>query len=158
MLNNQVKIGRPTKYNKEITSEICNTIASSSVGLRRLCKQNSHWPNPDTIYRWLAEHKEFSDQYARAKHFQVGVIIDEILDIADDTAQDTISDEHGNTRYNKEHIHRSRLRIDTRKWLASKLVPKIYGKYPEIYSIQHEHKTIIEQLLFNTLEKDKGDN
>ncbi|WP_367379929.1 hypothetical protein [Legionella quinlivanii] len=31
---------------------------------------------------------------------------------------------------NSEFIARSRLRINTRKWLASKLAPKIYGQTP----------------------------
>lgn len=38
--------------------------------------------------------------------------------------------EQGNRRCDAEFIARSRLRIDTRKWLASKLAPKIYGLHP----------------------------
>ena len=41
---------------------------------------------------------------------------------------------------NGEHIQRSRVRIDTRKWLASKLVPRMYGdaKEPEMQKAIHE--------------------
>ena len=37
------------------------------------------------------------------------------------------SDELTGYKLNGENIQRSRLRIDTRKWLMSKLNPKVYG-------------------------------
>lgn len=123
-----MKTGRPTDYTPELANEICNAIASSNTGVRRLCNQNQSFPNSDTVYRWLSIHEGFSDQYARAKQQQIEVIVDEIIEIADDTSQDTLTTNTGKVIADKEHINRSRLRIDTRKWLASKLVPKIYGK------------------------------
>lgn len=125
------KPGRPTTYTPELAALICDAIASTSKGIRRLSSENESFPNPDTIYRWIKEYKEFSDQYARAKRHQVEVIVDEIMEIADETSQDAIEDPEGKIRHNKEHIHRSRLRIDTRKWLAAKLAPKLYGDKAE---------------------------
>lgn len=122
------KRGRPTIYTPELAQEICDVIASSSKGIRRLCNENEHWPNPDTIYRWISGHQEFSERYARAKRLQIEVIVDEMLDIADDTSHDAKLNDEGKLIYDHEHIHRSRLRIDTRKWLAAKLAPKIYGE------------------------------
>jgi hypothetical protein len=59
------------------------------------------------------------------------MLIDEILEIADNTSHDTILKTDGNSNKkrvcNSEWIARSRLRIDTRKYLAGKLCPKIYG-------------------------------
>lgn len=121
------KTGRPTDYTLELAKEICDAVASSNVGIKKLCKERKHWPSHDTIYRWISCHKEFSDLYARAKRLQIEVIVDEILDIADDTSNDNFINEDCKLIINHEHIHRSRLRIDTRKWLASKLVPKVYG-------------------------------
>lgn len=118
----QNKQGRPTIYKLELAKEICDKIAANSKGIKRLCKENPHWPNKDTIFSWLKDNPDFSDQYARAKRCQVEVIVDDILDIADDSSCDQLND-----KYNTEHITRSKLRIDTRKWLASKLVPKVYG-------------------------------
>lgn len=122
-----MKIGRPTDYTPELVEEICDAIACSTKGIRRLCKEGVDWPNPDTIYRWLKEHKDFRDQYARAKRLQVEAIVDEILEIADDGSQDAVVNNDSKVTINHEHINRSRLRIDTRKWLASKLAPKLYG-------------------------------
>jgi len=53
-----------------------------------------------------------------------------MLDIADDGRNDWM-ERHGKEdagwQANGENIQRSRVRIDTRKWLASKLKPKKYG-------------------------------
>lgn len=121
------KIGRPTLYTIELATEICNTISCSTKGIKQLCMEKSHWPCADTIFHWRKIHKEFSDQYVRAKQFQIEALIDEILEIADSSDKDFKSNPDGKVIIDHEHIQRSRLRIDTRKWLASKLVPKIYG-------------------------------
>ena len=134
-----MKTGRPTIYTAEAGKEICDVIASSSKGIKKICDTNKHFPNPDTIYRWVKEHKDFSDQYARAKRLQIEVIVDEIIDIADDVSQDALINDSGKQVVNHEHIHRWRLRIDTRKWLASKLAPKIYG---DKVQLDNQHGTV----------------
>ena len=55
-----------------------------------------------------------------------------IRDIADDGSNDYMEklDKDGEVigySINGENIQRSRLRVDSRKWLASKLLPKKYG-------------------------------
>ncbi|WP_133128538.1 hypothetical protein [Legionella nagasakiensis] len=137
--------GRPSFYTLELTREICDTVASSSKGIKKLCEENPHWPNKDTIFTWLKNYPEFSDQYAQAKRCQIETLIDEILEIADDTSRDRIKNEQGNVICNNELIARSRLRIDTRKWLASKLVPKVYGTSKNDNSPSF---SVIEKLLF----------
>ena len=84
-------------------------------------------PNHETIHAWKYQNPEFFAQYAKAKIAQADLLAEEIIDIADDTASDSIIDEHGNKVFNSEYVARSRLRIDTRKWHASKLMPKTYG-------------------------------
>lgn len=138
------KNGRPTDYSPELITEICNAIASSSKGIKHLCSENPHWPNKDTIFTWLKDQQDFSDQYVRAKRCQIETFIDEILEIADDSSQDTIN-EHGRKICNSEFIARSKLRIDTRKWLASKLVPKVYGVHPKSPDVPGY--TLVEMLI-----------
>lgn len=55
---------------------------------------------------------------------------DEILVIADDGTGDSWTDDDGVVRTNHDVIARSKLRVDTRKWLMSKLAPKKYGDAP----------------------------
>lgn len=50
------------------------------------------------------------------------------MEISDDGSNDTYIDpDTGQERTNHEIVARSRLRTDTRKWMLSKVLPKVYG-------------------------------
>lgn len=123
------KLGAPITYpyTDELAQEICDGIRSSSLGLKQLCKKHPHWPPKSVIMRWRAQNTLFADLYLRAKADQVETFVDEIVSISDDGINDTYIDENGNERTNHDVIARSRLRVDSRKWIAAKLAPKIYG-------------------------------
>ena len=96
-------------------------------------------PSERTIVRWLADTRnvDFREQYYYARRVQAELYVDEIFEIADDTSDDYIEDYNKDGecigyKVNNEAIQRSRVRIDTRKWYASKMVPKIYGDKQEI--------------------------
>jgi hypothetical protein len=126
--------GRPVKYTPALAEEICNTIASISKGTKRLCSEHAHWPCQDTLFTWLKKYSDFSEQYARSKMCQVELLVDEILEISDDVSQDQYVNEQGALVSNHSAINRARLKIDTRKWLACKLVPRVYGNKIDIES------------------------
>ena len=85
-------------------------------------------PARSVVYSWIAEKRaDFPDRYARAREAQAFHLADELLDIADAADEDWTVDAAGHTRVNHEHIQRSKLRVDTRKWMLSKLLPKVYG-------------------------------
>lgn len=135
--------GRPTIYDQKIVEEICERL-SEGESLRRICLDD-HMPKKSTVFRWLTEKPEFRDQYAYSREVQAEFYADEINDIADDASNDYMEtvDAEGAVSYrlNGEHIQRSRLRIDTRKWIASKLKPKKYGDKVEVeHSGGVEHK------------------
>lgn len=135
-------------YTLALAKEICDAIASNSKGIKALCQEHSHWPNKDTIFTWLKDNQDFSDEYARAKQAQIECVVDELIEIADDSSQDQVLDADGLIRFNSQAIQRARLRVDTRKWLACKLVPKVYG------SLKHENGrdlSVMEKLI-NELE------
>jgi hypothetical protein len=125
------KGGVPLTYTQELGEEICIKIATSDYGLKRLCAENPHWPSRKCILEWRIKIKSFGDMYEKAKKDQVETLIDDCLDIADDTSHDTLirTNKDGDEYEvcNSEWINRSRLRIDTRKFLAQKLAPKLYG-------------------------------
>lgn len=81
--------------------------------------------------RWLHIHSEFRDQYARAREAQAEHWADEIIEISDDGTNDWTERQNkdGSTyeAIDSEHINRSRLRVDTRKWLMARMAPKKYG-------------------------------
>ncbi len=106
------KTGRPSTYTRALTDAICASLADG-ISLRALCAQPG-MPAMTTVMRWLADptKREFREQYARAREAQADLLAEEILEIADST---------------NELVARARLRIHSRKWLASKLAPKKYG-------------------------------
>lgn len=100
-------------------------------------------PNEQTFYAWLnkAENESSGDsdlakKYARAREAQADAIFDECLSIADDAENDYMVRENADGSMvevvNSENVQRSRLRIDTRKWMAGKLRPKKYGDKLEV--------------------------
>ncbi|MFD2677004.1 terminase small subunit protein [Camelimonas lactis] len=125
------KIGRPTCYTQELADHICAELATGK-SMRTVCRATD-MPAMSTVFLWLRERRDFSEQYARAKVEAADALVEEIMDIADDATNDWMEthDKDGNAvgyRLNGEHVQRSRLRIDARKWVAAKLKPKKYGE------------------------------
>ena len=129
--------GRPSTYNQETAAEICQRIAEGET-LRKICASEG-MPVMSTIFAWLAEHEEFSKQYAKAREVQQEQMAEEILEISDDGRNDTYTDENGNERTNSEVVARSRLRVDARKWLLSKMAPKKYGDRLDVTAQNTNH-------------------
>ena len=125
-----MKKGRPTKFTKKLADEICERRKTRS--LLQVCKDED-MPVRSTIYKWLGEEdkKIFSDKYEDAVNTHTEKLFDELLDIADDGTNDFIQKETQDGGPievpNKEHVQRSRLRVDVRKWYLSKVLPKKYG-------------------------------
>lgn len=123
--------GRPSYYTKHIADKIIFQLIEGK-GLVEICK-NEKMPCVRTVYYWLDNEKyeDFLHRYMRAREIQADILVDEILEIADDSSNDYITkiDKRGNTfeAVDHENINRSRLRVDTRKWYASKMRPKKYG-------------------------------
>lgn len=84
-------------------------------------------PCPATVLKWVNAHSEFGKQYAETRAQAYLLLADEIIEISDRSESDTYTDEDGNTRTNTEVVARSRLMVDTRKWMLSKMLPKVYG-------------------------------
>lgn len=88
-------------------------------------------PDKSTVMRWLASHQEFRDQYACAREAQADYYAEEIIEISDDGTNDwmerKLSDGSSEPVENKDVLARSRLRVDTRKWLMARMAPKKYG-------------------------------
>ena len=124
-----VDMSRPIEWKgekKEKAIQFILTELSIGKSLRQILENNDELPARKTLYEWLASDKEVSQHYANTCEVRAESIFDEMIDIADDTSNDTIHLESGE-KANSEWINRSRLRIDTRKWILSKMNPKKYG-------------------------------
>lgn len=115
---------------KDIFNYICSEIEKGRA-LRNILMQDDNTPSTQTFYVWLENDENLSKQYARACEVRADIIFDEMIDIADDGRNDYTDTEIG-YKFNSEHVQRSKLRIDARKWMLSKMNPKKYGDRTDI--------------------------
>lgn len=97
-------------YTEEMGTLICERIADGE-SLRAICSDES-MPSRTTVRNWLIENGVFASQYARAREEQAEAFAAQIVEIADDEATPADS---------------RRIKVDARKWIASKLRPRVYG-------------------------------
>lgn len=95
-----------------------------------------HMPGMTTVMEWLLNDSDepgsFRSRYARAREQQAETKVDEMDDIADDGSNDWMERHNGEGeavgwQLNGEHVQRSKLRLEQRRWYAEKLLPKKYG-------------------------------
>ncbi len=118
------RAGRKTEYDPAIAAEICTRI-SCGESLRQICMEE-RMPVHSTVYLWLLQNKQFSDNYAKAREEQADTLADEIQAIADEPPAEIVDDK-GISRTDSGWVTWQKNRIDARKWVASKLKPKKYG-------------------------------
>ena len=116
--------GRPTTYNEDIAAKICARM-SEGESLRSVCRSDG-FPVLSTVFLWIGKYPEFSEQYKLAMASRADAMFEDMIEIADDGRNDFMETEQGE-KFNSEHVQRSRLRLDTRKWMLSKMLPKKYG-------------------------------
>lgn len=138
-------MGRPSVFTPELSQKICARLAEGE-SLRSICR-GYDMPAISTVMYWLLDEdkKDFLEQYKVARDIQADLMVEEMLEIADDGTNDYIEkyrqDGEIFTVVNAEHIQRSRLRVDTRKWTASKLKPKKYGDKLDLTSLNEKLPT-----------------
>lgn len=126
-----------------MAAAICEHIADGK-SLRVIAAMDD-MPAMSTIMVWLdGRQPEFTEQYARAREAQADKLAEEMLAISDEECTTVRADKHGSRDddgtgstevvFDATAVARNRLRVDTRKWLASKMAPKKYGD-----KIQAEH-------------------
>ncbi len=125
--------GRPTTYTQELADSICERLAQGE-SLRTVCKDDE-MPCVASVFNWMRTHPEFLEQYTRAKQESADAMAEELLDISDNGVNDWMEKHYWEETVwvtNWEALQRSRLRVDTRKWLMSKMKPKKYGDKLEL--------------------------
>lgn len=122
-------IGRPALYTPELAALVCERIALGE-SLRQVCKDES-MPCTTTVMKWALQIPEFAQQYRDAREMLLEHWADETIEIADDGSNDWIerkkSDGASEIVCDVDHIKRSHLRVHTRFWHLSRLLPKKYG-------------------------------
>jgi hypothetical protein len=106
--------GRPSEYTDEEADAICVWVAAGG-SLKAYCRD--HGRSMGTVYRWMRETTGFQARYAQAHEDRADSLTDEMMDIADGAAVDA----------SIEGVAAAKLRVETRKWIASKLRPTRWG-------------------------------
>jgi hypothetical protein len=102
----------------------------------------------DTLNAWTKDDKELSDSYARAREMQCHALAEDALRVSDghdeeaearlkamvSAIEDADDDDQDRILQSLQTVavQRDRLRVDTRKWLVSKIAPRLYGEKLEV--------------------------
>ena len=82
--------------------------------LRQVCTDEG-MPHFTTVLRWVALDADFASKYARARTAQADTLFDRMEAVEEAVAAGTMDS------------HAARVVLDSMRWRASKLAPKVYG-------------------------------
>lgn len=131
-------MGRPTDFNEDLGDEICAGIASG-LSLVKICKADN-MPEVRSVYRWRRTHEAFCQNYARAREDAADFFVQEIMEIAD-TAE-------------IEDVQVAKLRVDTRKWTASRFNRAYQEKTSKEITGVNGGPISIQEIVFNPVGND----
>ena len=101
-------------------AEVCEIqdrlVAEIQTGrsLRQVCGDEG-MPDIRTVTRWLVADADFAHKYARARMAQADVLFDRMEAVEEAVSAGTMDS------------HAARVVLDSMRWRASKLAPKVYG-------------------------------
>ena len=101
-------------------------MADDGLSLRQACVELGI--SKPFVLDWAKDDEAFAAQYGRAREEMMEWHVEQLIQIADSATPET--------------AQAARLQVDTRKWIASKLLPKKYGDRPADVNVQnviHNH-------------------
>ena len=132
----EIKVmGRQTTFTQAKADNICAGLREGK-SLRAICRELEL--NHAMVLDWVKEWPEFGDQYARAREVGYTLLAEELVEIADEEnvtvrrppgapRKGDESEDEVEVVFDSTAVARNRLRVDTRKWMLSKMLPKVYG-------------------------------
>ena len=106
--------GRPSTYDPALGLRICERIMDGET-LGAIC-DDEEMPGRGQVLRWLAGDPDFRLQYRQAVVLRAELMAEDLLRIADGADA------------TKDGVMHARLRIDTRKYLLARCLPRVYGR------------------------------
>jgi hypothetical protein len=126
MANKKEYLEAKEKERQKVFDEICYKMEIENLSLNSILKIEG-MPAVSTFYAWILSDEKKQKKYACACEVRADNLFEELLTISDATDKDVIIDMDGNKVTNHNVIQRDRLRVDSRKWILSKMMPKKYG-------------------------------
>lgn len=142
-------------YDKEALIPVILERFADGKSLRAVLREEG-MPSVGHFLRWVAEDPDLAEQYARARTMCLDAMAEDIIDLADTAriGQKSVSKATGLEITEGDMVERSRLQVDARKWLMSKLAPKKYGDKQQI---EHSGSVSIAETLRAAREKRRGE-
>lgn len=116
------------KDKERIITEICDKVIEEKISFNEAVKESDI--SLVSFYKWISKSDELQTLYKYARDVRSDVLFEQIIEIADTTEEGTIveTDDQGRTKEKTGDMtqHR-RLKIDSRKWVVSRMSPKKYG-------------------------------
>lgn len=107
-------------YSVELADKICERL-SNGESLNAICR-DAGMPAESTVRIWAENDRDgFFSKYARARELGYQAMAEQIIAISDDESRDEMPS-------GTAHVQRAKLRVDARKWLLSKMLPKTFGE------------------------------
>lgn len=141
--------GRPSKYTAALGDQICEWIASGRSLLSWVKSSNDH-PAYETVRRWLRDDRKenpedegeegFRAKHARAREDQADLHADHILELSERM-------ERAIKTRDRDEIAPLTAAAHERKWLASKMRPKVYGDKQQVEHSGDESKPVVVRLV-----------
>lgn len=82
--------------------------------MREVCRMDG-MPDHGTVIRWMRDDADLATKYARARMSQADVLFDRMEAVEEAVSAGTMDS------------HAARVVLDSMRWRASKLAPKVYG-------------------------------
>lgn len=101
------------KYSPAVAREICHRIADGQ-SMRTICA-DAHMPSMQSIFRWVVDHPEFTEQYKAARDMQADAALEDIIRIEDKVELEQISDKAANVS------------IRSKQWRMERTAPRKYS-------------------------------
>lgn len=112
---------RRTKGEKSSMSDKIIANMQSGMPMRKACQDVGLAPS--SFIEWCDADPLLAERYARARERLLDMMAEEILEISDEAVPSTAQGS-----LDSAAVQQQRMRIDTRKWLMSKLAPQKYGE------------------------------
>lgn len=139
-------MGRRSKKSPEIIKRFLTGLQSGKSAIA-VCRDDPDLPDFSTIWRWMQNDPELRDQYRLANEVRAQRIEQDIDDILDDLGG--IVEQVNAGAMTKDAgviaVHAARLRVDSHKWKAAKLYPRLYGADTQRVEVNHT-ATLVDEL------------
>lgn len=138
--------GRPIRvpYTDEMADRICRYVGTHTESTRKILEKHDDVPGITLVNQWRFDHESFAIKYAEAKRKQADLLAEEVVELADNIPSH--EDKDGITRIDTGIMMQRRLAVDARRWIASKLIPKVYGSTKELHEERGKNAQLQREL------------